>query len=189
MQNWLIILSYLFMAAGKSLADVDFFTGDFTANEEDSLFQFNAVEAEPLPTLLAWDLDDLSFPDDGALWDDPLDYTNACTSDSTELSVNLRARGSICEDYEIVKKPRRKKNNPHWFVGSHGISPADMAMPFEEFVCSNRGYRYAVCDSGDPEGVERMFTGLYCSLSHCDLCMLAGEFFFLCCFARAVLLD
>lgn len=180
MHVWLIVLSYLFTSTGNSLADLDLFTGELTADIDESLFQYNNIDTEPTPTLLAWDLDDAILPPEEALLADTLDYAHACASESTEPAVRLRARGAQCpaDEAEAVKKPPRKKNNPNWFVGSYEVNAADLAITMEDFTCHNQGYTYAVCDSGDLADVARMFAGQYCSLSHCDLCMFLGESLF-----------
>lgn len=189
MQTWLIIVFYLFTARGSSLADLDLFTGDFTgdstgdstgdfaANNDESLFQYNEVGTEPIPTSLAWDLDDASLPQEGALLAGTLDYTNACASDSAEPAVKLRARGPVCEsdDTEGTGGPGRRTKSFSWLLKSHEISPAALATSLEEFSCNNQGFRYAVCDSGGFYDVERMLIAPYYTLINCDLCMFVGE--------------
>lgn len=161
----------------NSLADLDLFPDDFTASSDDSIFQYNEDGADPFPTSPAWDLDDPSLSQQGALFADTLVYNDACASDDTEPGLKIRARGPECanDEIEATDKPRRKNEDPSWSPGSHQIRPADTATSLEEFTCHLEGYNYAVCDSGDPTDIESPDTGQYCSLSHCDLCMLVGK--------------
>lgn len=179
MQAWLIILSCLLTALGNPLADLDLFTGDFTANNDESLFQYDEVETDPLPTSLAWDLDDASLPQQGALLADSLNDASACASESAEPAVRRRARGAECaiDESEADKRPRRKnKFNPNAISGlAYPPSPADLTGSLEELICNNQGFTYAVCDSGILGNNERMFMGQYYSLSSCDLCMFVKE--------------
>ena len=173
MQAWLIILSYLLTALGNSLNDLDLFTSDFTANSDELLFQYDDVETELLPTSFAWDLDEASPPQEGALVADALDDANACVTESPEPAVKLRARGAECEINEIEaskKPPRNRKKYPNTILGSPYSSMVDWATSLEDFACNNHGFTYAVCDSGNVQDNERMFIGQYFSLSYCDLC-------------------
>lgn len=183
MQAWLIILSYLLTASGNPLTDLDLFTGDFLANNDESLFQYSDIETEPLSASLAWDLDDTSLPQEGALLADALDDANACASESTESVISLRARGAECaiDEFEGARKPlrmpsRKNKFNPNAIpVLLSPLRPVDLTTSLEEFTCNNQGFLYAVCDSGNPGDNVKMFIGQYFSLSHCDLGMFFTE--------------
>lgn len=183
MQAWIIILSCLLTASGNPLVDLDLFTGDFTANSDESLFQYNNVETESLPTSLGWDLDDASLPQPGALLADVLDDASTCTSESTEPIVSLQARGAECaiDEFEVGRgpprmPPRKNKFNPNAIPGLLSpLSPAEVTTSLEEFTCNNQGFMYAVCDSGHLGDNEKMFIGQYFSLSYCDLCMFVRE--------------
>ena len=179
MQAWLVILSYLLTISGNPLADSDLFTGDFTADNDESLFQYNDVEAEPLSTSLAWDLADASLPQQEAVLADALDDADACASENNESVVRLRARGAECaiDGFEAAKRPPRmppRKNNfnPSSIPGSlPPLDLTDLTTSLEEFTCNSRGFIHAVCDSGYPGDNEKMFIGQYFTLSHCNLCM------------------